>query len=98
MYYNKKTFRDAIEYIKTNNDEFVNKSYQIEQGTYKYSLPDDLLVKNYTFSKEELCLRKEIVPIIYDLKIEKKSRKNLVSLSSFLGKKEVKEVLKATPV
>ena len=75
--YHKDDFINAINYIKANFTEFSYKSSAIKNDTYTYNLPEDFLIRQYTFTKPELVFWDRIREVIYDIPLKPKSSKNI---------------------
>jgi hypothetical protein len=99
-YYSKENFIEAINYIKSNYEEFSVKSHTIKNNSYQYG-EADLLHKNHTFSQEELLFWDPLAQIVFAIptqSLPKKSILEKIKWSKTRSKKEVKNVLRFAPV
>ncbi|MEI8091589.1 MAG: hypothetical protein WCG98_05170 [bacterium] len=64
-YYSKEHFLEHMHYIKQYYDQFTTKSYAVRNGLYDYTMPNDILHKNHTFTKPELIFWDELAHVIY---------------------------------
>lgn len=76
-YYSKENFIEAIQYIKSNYDEFAIKSYAIKNNVYEYR-ESDLLYKSHTFSQEELLFWDQLSQLVFAIPTQSSPKKSVL--------------------